>query len=104
MPNKQPKPPLIDKPEILQLKRGRPNFNFRDLNDEDFNEDDYIIQPDNNDIQIQTEEKPRTPKKARNNWMEPIIEEMMVVGNTSLKIHKMFVIRQKTLNCIKTFN
>ena len=39
-----------------------------------------------NDIQTQTDEKPRTPKKSRNSLVEPIVEEMMEIGRKSLSI------------------
>ena len=39
-----------------------------------------------NDIQTQTDEKPRTPKKTRNSWMKPNIEKKMEVGNKILSI------------------
>ena len=115
-PKKRPKLVLPQEPETLILKRGRPNFNYGTLNDDDFNEDDYIIHsPDtalinddtvlinddavlinddtiliNDDtipINDTPEEKPKS--ESRNAWMEPIVEEMMIVGNTSLSIMRM---------------
>ena len=128
-PKKKPKI-LPQEPETLILKRGRPNFNYGTLNDDDFNEDDYIIHsPDtvlinddavlinddtvlinddtvlikgfplinddtlliNNDTVLindtPADEKPKS--KSRNDWMEPIVEEMMIVGNKSLSIMRM---------------
>ena len=37
-----------------------------------------------NDIQTKTDEKPRTPKKSRNSLVEPIVEEIIEIGNKSL--------------------
>ena len=59
---KRQREPVLEKPEILPSKRVRPclNYvklsNYGDINDEDFNEDDCLIQPDNptNDIQNKT--------------------------------------------------
>ena len=36
------------------------------------------------DIQTQTDEKPRSPKKSRNSLVEPIVEEIIEIGNKSL--------------------
>ena len=78
---KRPKEPLeLKKPEILPPKRVRPSLNYSVINDEGFNEDACLIQTDNptNDIQNQTDEKPRTPRC--------IVEEMKVVENKSLSL------------------
>ena len=104
-----PEPPkkrqkiLPQEPKTLNLKRGRPNFNYGTLNDEDFNEDDYIVHsPDTalinddtvliNDDTVLTNDTPaeeNPESKSRNAWMEPIVEEMMIVGNKSLSIMRM---------------
>ena len=50
----RPKEPfVIKKPEILPHKRVRPSLNYSVINDQGFNEEDQLIQPDNptNDIQ-----------------------------------------------------
>ena len=50
----RPKEPLVlKKPEILPFKRVRPSLNYSVINDQGFNEEDQLIQPDNptNDIQ-----------------------------------------------------
>ena len=101
-PKKRPKI-LPQEPEILNLKRGRPNFNYGTLNDEDFNENDYIVHsPDTvlinddtvfiNDDTVLTNDTPaeeNPESKSRNAWMKPIVEEMMIVGNKSLSIMRM---------------
>ena len=101
-PKKKPKI-LPQEPEILNLKRGRPNFNYGTINDEDFNENDYIVHsPDTvlinddtvfiNDDTVLTNDTPaeeNPESKSRNAWMEPIVEEMMIVGNKSLAIMRM---------------
>ena len=50
----RPKEPfVIKKPEIFTHKRVRPSLNYSAINDQGFNEEDQLIQPDNptNDIQ-----------------------------------------------------
>ena len=39
-----------------------------------------------NDIQSQTDEKSRPPRKSRNSWMKPNIEKKMEVGNKSISL------------------
>ena len=48
---KQPK--VLEKPKTLPPKRVRPSLNYSVINDEDFNEEDHLIQPNKptNDIQ-----------------------------------------------------
>ena len=85
----KPKDPLVlEKPEILPPMRKRPRLNYANLNygvinDEDFNEEECLIQTDisTNDIQNQTDKKPRIPSST-----EPIVEEMKVAKNKSLSI------------------
>ena len=51
---KRPKEPLVlEKPKILPPTRVRPSLNYSAINDQGFNEEDQLIQPDNptNDIQ-----------------------------------------------------
>ena len=86
--NKPKEPLVLEKPEILPPMRKRPRLNYANLNygvinDEGFNEDECLIQTDisTNDIQNQTDGKPRIPS-----CMEPIEEEMKVAENKSLSI------------------
>ena len=74
---------MLEKPEILPPMRKRPRLNYANLNDEGFNEEECLIQTDisNNDIQNQTDKKPRTFS-----CMEPIVEEMKVAENKNLSI------------------
>ena len=52
---KQPKEPLVlEKPKTLPPKRVRPSLNYSVINDEDFNEEDHLIQPNNPTSDIQT--------------------------------------------------
>ena len=54
---KPPKEPLVlEKPKSLPPKRVRPSLNYDVINDEDFNEENYLVQPDNpiDDIQTKT--------------------------------------------------
>ena len=44
----KPKEPLVlEKPKTLPPKRVRPSLNYGVINDEDFNEEVYLVQPDN---------------------------------------------------------
>ena len=73
-------PLVLENPEILPPKRKKPCLKYGVINDEGFNEDECLVQTDNptNDIQNQTDEKPRTPSC--------IVEEMKVVENKSLSL------------------
>ena len=51
----RPKEPYVPKkPEILPHKRVRPSLNYSVINDEAFNEENYLVQPDNPTDVIQT--------------------------------------------------
>ena len=82
----KPKEPLVlEKPEILPPMRKRPRLNYANLNygvinEEGFDEDEFRQIP-TNDIQNQTDEKPRTPS-----CIEPIVEEIKVAKNKSLSM------------------
>ena len=70
------------KPEILPPKRRRLRLNYGVINEKGF-KDECLFQTDNptNDIQNQTNEKPRTPS-----YIEPIAEEMKVVEIKNISI------------------
>ena len=52
---KRPKEPLVlEKPKNLPPTRVRPSLNYSVINDEDFNEESYLVQPDNPTDVIQT--------------------------------------------------
>ena len=51
--NRPKEPFVLKKTEILPTKRVRPSLNYSVINDQGFNKEDQLIQPDNptNDIQ-----------------------------------------------------
>ena len=54
-PKKRPKEPLVlEKPKNLPPTRVRPSLNYSVINDEAFNEENYLVQPDNPTDVIQT--------------------------------------------------
>ena len=52
---KRPKEPLVlEKPKTLPPKRVRPSLDYSVINDEDFNEEDHLVQPENPTKAIET--------------------------------------------------